>query len=197
MAAEVAIHVRGQFEGNGMDSISLLREQLAVAHWLLEETVNDVTREQLHWLPPGRANSIGANYAHVVIVEDDIVNAFLRGGASLATTTWAGRIGVSPLPALPSQGLVASLGWHDWARQVQIDVRTLREYAQAVFAATDEYVASLSPQSLTQLIDLSAVGLGQKTLSWLLTEFVMGHAYQHCGEISCLKGFLDLKGYPA
>ena len=43
--------------------ISLLREQLKTANELVEGTVDDVTPEQAHWIPPGVAMPIGASYA--------------------------------------------------------------------------------------------------------------------------------------
>jgi len=53
-----------------MDAISLLRTQMREAHNLLESTLGDITPEQLHFLPPGRALPVGAAYAHVIFSED-------------------------------------------------------------------------------------------------------------------------------
>jgi hypothetical protein len=60
--------------------------------------VADVTPVEAHWSPPGKAHPLGANYAHVVIGEDGVVNGMLKGEAPLFAATWAGKTGVSELP---------------------------------------------------------------------------------------------------
>ena len=53
-----------------MDAIELYRNLLRSAHDFLEGTLADVTPAQFTWDPPGKAFSIGANYAHVLGAED-------------------------------------------------------------------------------------------------------------------------------
>ncbi len=172
-----------------MDAISLLREQCQAAHGFLEETMKDVTPEQAHWLPTGKANPLGATYAHLVMGEDWFVNSLLKGGAPLAATSWAGKAGISEPPPMDAS-------WDQWGRRVRVDLNALRQYAQAVYAATDEFLASLTDAALQRPIDLSAFGLGQQTLGWALSNGVAGHAHNHCGEIACLKGLQGMQGYP-
>ena len=173
-----------------MDAVSLFRQQLQDAHWILEETMKDVTAEQAHWTPPGIANPLGASYAHLVLSEDFLINGMLKGSAPLAMGTWAGKVGLSEPPPPPTEP------WDKWGRQVRVDLRALREYAQAVYKASDEYLASLNGDALSRPLDLSAFGVGEQTLSWLLTNAVLGHVAGHCGEVSCLKGLQGAKGYP-
>jgi hypothetical protein len=173
-----------------MNAISFLRQQLQDAHGLLEATMNDVTVEQAHWAPLGVANPLGASYAHAVMSEDFIVNGMLKGAAPLVVSTWAGKVGISEPPPPPTDP------WNKWGRQVRVDLPALREYAQAVYKASDEYLASLDDAGLNRLIDLSAFQLGQQTAGWLLSNAVLGHVNGHCGEVSCLKGLQGAKGYP-
>lgn len=77
-----------------------------------------------------------------------------------------------------------------------MELPACRDYAQAVYAATNDYVASLTPNDLSREIDLSNVGLGQKPLSWCLNALVISHVNNVAGEISCLKGLQGAKGYP-
>jgi len=177
-------------------AISLFREQLQAAHQLLEATVGDVVSEEAHWSPPGKANALGANYAHVVIGEDGTINGLLKGGAPLFATEWAGKTGVSDLPPAPDPKAPGFPDWSEWANKVKVELRSLREYAQAVYAASDEYLASLTDDDLNRPVDLSALGLGERTVGYLLTNGVLGHAFTHCGEISCLKGLQGKRGYP-
>jgi hypothetical protein len=79
---------------------------------------------------------------------------------------------------------------------VQVDLSALRQYAQAVYAASDAYLASLKPEDLNQPVDVSAFGLGEQTVGWMLNNAVVGHVNNHCGEVSCLKGLQGVKGYP-
>lgn len=112
-----------------MDIAALLRQQLKEAHEWLEVTMQGVTAEHLHWNPPGKANPLGASYAHVILGEDFLINVMVKEGAPLAAATWAGKTGLSEMP--PGEPQVS---WSEWERRV--------------------------------------------------------------GEISCLKGLLELKGYP-
>jgi hypothetical protein len=176
--------------------VSLLREQLQVAVQLLEGTMEGVTPEQAHWLPAGTANPIGANYAHVVVSQDMLINSRLKGGTPLLAAAWAGRTGLSEFPPGPDPARPGFPDWSKWARQVRIDLPALRAYAQAVYAATDAYLASLTDADLARSVDLAAVGLGQMPVKQLLLRGLLGNALTHCGEISCLKGLQGAKGYP-
>jgi hypothetical protein len=175
-----------------MDAIPLLRAFIQQAHRQLEATMGDVTAEQAHWIPPGTANPIGATYAHVVLAEDAIIHNLLQGGAPLFATTWAGRNGVSEPMPLPGPGFDQYM---PWTRNVRIDLPALREYAQAVYADTDAYVTSLTPEALDRTLDLTVVGAGQMPVSWIMSRMVVGHLDNICGEISCLKGLQGGQGY--
>ena len=172
-----------------MDAVSLFRDQVKAAHEFLEMTMNDVTPEQAHWAPPGVANPLGATYAHVTAGEDGFVSGMLKGGAPLLATTWVGRLGLSEPPP-------ADASWGSWARGVRVDLAAVREYAHAIYASTDEYLASLADSDLARPIDLSAVGFGQQTLAWVISNGIVGHVMAHWGEIACLKGLQGGKGFP-
>src|SRR5215204_3967440 len=138
---------------------ALLRWQLGLAHRLLDGTVARLPDDALHAHPPGLASPAGACYAHAVVSEDLIVNGALAGEQSLALTTWAGRTGLGELPpftlssshglAMPISRPLAELStWRAWSRRVRIDRPALQQYAQAVHAATDAYVAALPDAAL-------------------------------------------------
>ena len=175
-----------------MDSISLLREQLRAAHEYLDDTMADVSPEQLQWVPPGRATPLGANYLHLIQTEDMIINGALQRKGTLAEGEWAGRIGASePMPTPPWEEAY----YMDWSRRVRLDMPALREYAKAVYAASDAYLSTLSPDDLGTTPDLSSLGMSPVTLSWVLSRYVVGHADNICGEASCLKGLQGAGGY--
>jgi hypothetical protein len=175
-----------------MDGISLLRKQFRDGHGWLEGTMQDVTPEQAHWTPPGKANPLGATYAHILLGEDAMINSMVKGGAPLFATTWAGKTGLSEMPPPPSDGEP----WDAWARRVRIDLPAMRQYAQAVYAASDECLASLTPEALTRIVDLSAFHLGPENVGNFLGSITAAHVRDHCGEISCLKGLQGTRGFP-
>src|SRR5438552_943919 len=168
-----------------MDAITLLRSQLQTAHQFMEGTMADATQEQADWQPPGVANPLGASYAHVVIAEDGVINGVLQQRPPLAATTWAGKIGVSE--PMPSPGPEWT-HYGGWTRRVHTDLAALRAYAQEVYANTDAYVASLTPDDLDRPLDLSGIGMGKVNLGWALSNLVLGHIHDLMGEISCMKG---------
>jgi hypothetical protein len=171
-----------------MDAVTLLVQQAKSAHEWLEGTVGDVTPEQVHWAPENGVN-LGAQYAHIVLGEDFLINHMVKGDAPMASTSWAGKTGLSePMPQGP---------WSDWGKSVKIDMPALRAYGQAVFANTESYIASLTPEELDREIDLTSWGMGKVPLGVFISTIPIANTNCHCGEISLLKGLQGLKGYPA
>ena len=171
-------------------AIELYRSLLRNAHEFLEGTVADVTPIQFAWDPPGSAFNIAANYAHALTSEDFGIHRLLLGKDLLATTEWASAFGPGGVPPLgPGSDLKT------WSRRATVDLATLRRYGQAVHAATDHVLASLTSEDLDRPLDLSPLGFGQQTWLFILTA-VLANASLHTGEISCLKGQQGAKGYP-
>jgi hypothetical protein len=71
---------------------------------------------------------------------------------------------------------------------VSFDWSTFRCYAQAVYAASDSYLAECTAAELDCQCDLSAFGLGTQSLNWALYNLVIGHAVSHAGEIAAIRG---------
>jgi hypothetical protein len=176
-------------------AIAFIRDAAQVAHWYLEGTMADVTADQAHYAPPGRANPLGATYAHLLCSEDLIVNGMLRQAAPLSMSTHVGNTGLSePMPT-PGQA-----NWSEayaaWARRVHVDLAVLKSYGADVYAATDAYLATLSDTDLDRELDLSAVGFGAQKLGWMLNLLLLNHVGTETGEIAVLKGIQGAKGYP-
>jgi len=107
---------------------ALLRWQFARAHELLEAAACPAT---------------ATSYAQAVLCEDIGVSGVLAGGSPLALSTWAGRTGLSALPAME-----AAIDWEAWARAVRIDLPAVRRYARAVYGTTDAYLTDLPDEVL-------------------------------------------------
>lgn len=170
-----------------MDAIKYVRLDLEWGHEVIEQMMADVTPEQLAWIPPGIANPLGATYAHAVCAEDGVVQQLLRGQPMLFESSWQGRTGISE-PRFHSEA--------EWARKVTMDLPAVRQYAQAVYQNTDEYLAALEPGDLDREVDLTAQGMGVRTLGWTLSAFLTSHMHNMIGEISALKGVQGQLGYP-
>lgn len=174
--------------------ISHIRAQMKSAHWLLEETISDVSDGMVHFAPPGKALPIGAAYVHYVSGEDWMIHALFQGVAPLVAGPWTGKTGVSEPP--PGPGDDWEPRFVAWSRRMRLDLPAFRAYAKAVYEATDGYLATLADPELTREVDLSAMGMGKQTVGFVLDNALLGHAYCHCGEISALKGVQGKKGYP-
>lgn len=170
-----------------MTAIETHRTAFAWATELLEMTMADASPELTSWAPPGTANPIAATYAHAVCGADGIVHAMLQSGMPLYANSWAGKTGFSE-PRFDQTP--------EWARSVTVDLPAARQYAQAVYAAADGYIASLTEADLAREIDLTSVGLGMRSLDWCLSALVTGHVHNMTGEISALKGVQGAQGYP-
>ena len=111
----------------------------------------------------------------------------MLGRAPLGETEWAGRDGIN-LP-VPRRGA----DWLAWSRRVRVDQR-VRDYAAAVYAASDAYLAALGPDALAR--PPQAAVPGGQTLNWLLNNLLIQHAAVHGGEIAVLRGIQGLQGLP-
>jgi hypothetical protein len=172
-------------------TVSLLREQLRLAHAALDEAVAGVRREEAHWPPPGGAAPIGATYAQAVIVEDVITHVTLQGGIPLFAASWDGRVGVSDCMPLPGP-LWDAFAWPDysyaaWSRMVRVSLRRVRRYAQAVYTASDAWLAALPPNGLDRPVDLSSLSYGDVPARWVVSRVLIGQADAARGAIACLR----------
>lgn len=170
-----------------MNATTLLREQIQQAHGFLQVTMEDVTPEQAHFIPTGTANPIAATYVHAIASEDLAINMVLKGGAPLYARLSEDETGISE---------VQPLSTFEWARRVRVDLSVLRQYAGAVHAATDAYLATLSDEDLARDLDLTSFGLGHMTVGTVLNRMIFGHIDNMTGEISALKGIQGAQGYP-
>jgi hypothetical protein len=105
----------------------------------------------------------------------------------LFASTWEGKTGITE-PKWVSDP--------EWARRVQVDLPKAREYARAAYAQADDYIAGLTEADLDRELDLSANGLGMRSLDWCLHALIIAHLHNMTGEISALKGVQGAKGYP-
>ena len=172
--------------------MNLLKWQVKTARETFEGTVGDVTEEMLYKNPGGKALPLGSQYIHVICSEDAIINGMMQGKPPLFASAWKDKTGISePMPAMDEKW---SENNQTWAHAVKLSLPEFREYAKAVYAATDAYLETLTDADTEKEIDLGA--WGKKTVYDLLSGFIIGHMYSLTGEISVLKGVSGAQGYP-
>ena len=171
-----------------MRAQALLQQQLAGYHDLLEQTIADCQQETLDKnLPGATITSVGSIYAHTVFSEDEIVHGMLQGKPGLYRAhNWASRTGVEP-PSTPEFK-------PEWARSVRMNLPGFREYAKAVYGATDAYIATLSDADLERKIQTGF--MGEQTIAFIVSNVLAWHVAEHNGEIAALKGVQGLAGLP-
>lgn len=173
-----------------MNAVSLLLAEVKSAHQYLEMTMDGVTNDVANKQPEGTANSIAATYAHIVAGEDMMVHGMLQQKQPLSAGEWKEKTGLSePHPGGDSD-------WSDypaWTKRVTIDVTKTREFAKAVYAATESYISSLKDEDLDK--EMEAWGM-KMNLGEFLGNMIVGHVNSIMGEIAVLKGIQGLKGYP-
>ncbi|MDZ7726827.1 MAG: DinB family protein [Dehalococcoidia bacterium] len=165
-----------------MDARDLLRRQFGFAHQLLEQTLDDVTPVSAAARQEGSTiGSIASIYGHAVAAEDAFVAGATENGMTvLQAGDWSDRTGI-PV-ARPFQD-------DEWAR-LTVDLAAMREYARAVYEATDQFLATAPDEVIFREVD----GPGRKVM--LFPEVALTHTAQHWGEIAALKGIQGMKGLP-
>ena len=165
------------------DVKATLREQMQSLHGTLEAAVGDCPKEVVAKKMPGSTiNSIGAIYAHTIFGEDGLLNALARGQKPVYYAGgWAEKIGLE----MP-QGSMEP----DW--KIDFDLGLFRQYAQAVYQATDEYLATISDEELDRVIEPGFAP--PMPVRSFVANILAWHAATHQGEISALKGVQGLDG---
>lgn len=169
-----------------MNAQETVRQQLQFWHGTLEQMLSECGPEHLTKNIPGStANSIAATYVHAVLSEDGMVHGMFQGKPTLFETGgWAEKTGVAPQNG-PMQTA-------EWARSVTL-TPAFREYAQAVYGASDAFLANLTDADLERKVQGP---IGETTLGWAVALLLGTHTTEHAGEIAAMKGVLGLKGLP-
>ncbi|MCB0045665.1 MAG: DinB family protein [Caldilineaceae bacterium] len=167
-------------------AVELFRTQYKNSlNWLVG-TLDGTTSDVFTQIPGDRIPPISAQLVHIFTGADFFVLGQAAQQAPLITSSFADKSGIGELPP-PGGDLV------EWSRTAQIDRERVLAYGQAVYAAIDDYLASLTDDDLDQMRDLGS--MGEQPVSWIL-NIILLNTFSHTGEISCIKGLNGLKGYP-
>jgi uncharacterized damage-inducible protein DinB len=167
-----------------MGTVDYIKHSLAFAHRALADATNG-TDEQLHFVPDHGSHSIAWCLWHTARVEDLIINARSRQAPQVWSEEWATRIG------LPFEGMGTNMS-DDEAQTIHIkDVDAFREYQQAVWQQTDEYLSALGDGDLER--EIPTRDGGTESVGQGISLHMLGHFNGHRGEINTLRG---MQGMP-
>ncbi len=168
-----------------MEAKELLRAQFQTMHQFLDMTIADCSPEVLEnkddaWT----INKVGSLYAHVVLAEDMMLNGMGKGGALVLNSDgWAEKLAIENASPRQDEHLAG----------LTIDLEAFREYAKAVAAATDDFLANATDEQLNKEVDSPG---GKQPFITFFANIGLTHIAGHWGEIAALKGVQGLKGLP-
>lgn len=170
-----------------MQATDVLREQLKAAHGILEQAMDGLPHDHLHRRFEGATiQSIATIYTHAVTGEDLLVHKYAMDEQPvLDRDGWRERLDID-FSAQSLEGIAQAVEGKE--------LYALREYAQAVYAATDECLSGLSTDDLNRTITFGP--MGDMPLGVYLGNVVAWHIIQHGGEVCALKGIQGGKGLP-
>ena len=168
-----------------MEAKELLRDQFKTMHQFMDMTIADCSPEVLEKKEDGwTINKLGSVYAHTVLSEDMMLSGMVDGREPvLKSDGWAEKLGVDAASARQDETLAG----------LTIDLEAFREYAKAVAAATDDFLANATDEELNKEVDSP---MGKQPFITFFANIGITHVAGHWGEIAALKGVQGLKGLP-
>ncbi len=167
-----------------MEAKELLRAQFQTMHQFLDMTIADCSPEVLEKKDDAwTINKVGSIYAHVVLSEDTMLGMAREGASVLKSDGWAEKLGISD--ASPRQD--------EHLADLTIDLKAFSEYAKAVAAATDDFLANATDEQLNKEVTSP---MGKQPFITFFANIGLTHVSGHWGEIAALKGVQGLKGLP-
>ena len=169
-----------------MDIRDLLIDGIGQLNAWMDEALEPLSKEQLNWLPEGKATSAGFSAWHVIRTQDNIVNFVLqRKNPIWIEKGYVDRFG---LPKV-DQGTGMSL---EDARGITIaEPDLLRQYNKEVGEDCIEYVKNVPLADLEEVQQIKP--LGEMSRAQVLRQVVMTHGFLHLGEINFIKGVHGLE----
>jgi DinB superfamily len=164
-----------------MELKEYIQLQVARGRSLLDSALADTPQEMVNQKGGEHLNTIAAVYSHVIGGEDYFVNVAILGNKSRLWESqgWAEKLGMS-----------AEIG-RNWGITIP-DLAAFQTYVATVRAATDAYVATVTPAELDRLVQIFN---NERPVANVLTILAI-HTAGHGGEIATIKAALGMKGLP-
>lgn len=166
------------------DAIGYMSQVIDFLHGGFRDARDGQTDEQLHFVPAGESHSVAWVLWHAARIEDLFFQQIFQGKPELwAQGEWADKTG------LPAKGFGTGQSTSE-ARAVRIrDLSAFWQYQDAVYAATDAYLQTLTEADLAREVTLRD---RQEDLGQSITLHVVTHLNGHRGEINLIRGMHGL-----
>ena len=169
-----------------MDTIAFIRQAVAATHGQVDDSMTGMTVEQFNSVPAGTANPISATFLHCLNSEDFFIQKIIQGQSRLwEAQGWAEKTAVTT--ETPTYG-----GNWEAFKHMTLALEPFLAYQQVVRAATDAYLARLTPAELECVVKFPG---GDRSVGEMLILLIT-HTLCHAGEIAVLKGIQGVKGLP-
>jgi uncharacterized damage-inducible protein DinB len=171
-----------------MDTIEFIQRQMTSLHRLLDHVVEDLNEEQLHYQHAPGVQTIAFSLWHYVRTEDNIIQFVIQRRPTVwQEGGWPEKFGLDS--RAQGTGMTA-------AEAAALRINSLpawRRYMREVWAATDRYLSTLTPEQLdTRQVTIKPVG--EMSLANAIGGMCLTHGFRHLGEIEYARGLLGLKG---
>jgi hypothetical protein len=174
-------------EGTRLDVRDILVDGIQQLSDWTDDSLKDLTTEQVNWLPQGNTLSAGFHAWHISRTCDNVVNFVL----SQKPPIWLEK-GYMEKFALPKAAQGTGMSLED-ARNIKIsDPALLREYCHEAFALTMDYVKACPEEKMTEVFLLKP--LGEVPVWRVFRQVLMTHGFMHLGEINTNRGMMG-KGF--
>lgn len=170
-----------------MSTLDFIRRTLKRMHNDYDQSIADLTVEQLNWKAGERGLPLSFILWHYVRTEDNIVNYVLQGKPTQwLEGGWNERFGLHKA----AQGTGMS---HEEAQALRIDsLGDWQKYQSSVWKATDAFLDSLTEETLQEMTTVKP--LGEMPKESAIGMMCLTHGFTHLGEIQHLRGLMGLKG---
>jgi hypothetical protein len=170
-----------------MSTVDFIRSSLRQQHGMYNDAVLELTDDQLGW----RANDKGLPAAfilwHYVRTEDNIIQFVLQR----KPTVWLDG-GYNEKLGLHGTAQGTGMSLED-AQNLRLDPKqTFFDYMQAVWQATDDFLAASDDAFLQQMTTVKP--LGEMPIQNAIGNMCLTHGFTHLGEIAHLRGLMGLRG---
>jgi DinB superfamily len=162
-----------------MEVKEFIRLELDNAKRGISRALDGLTRQEITWRPCSGCNSIGLIVYHLARFEDSLIQNRLQGKPQIwETDKWYQKM------SLPMEDVGAHYTIDLVNAFVVPELADIINYADAVREKTLDYLKNMQSDELSRQITMLR---GPMPVSGVLV-ILIGHAFQHMGEISYLRG---------
>ncbi len=168
-----------------MSAIDFIKDSFDSIHGSFRDARDGQSDEQIHFVPDGESHSVAWILFHTTRIEDLMINGICQDRPHIFVEgNYAERIG------FPTESYGTGQTTEE-AREVHIDdMDAFTEYAEAVYDATNAFLAAMSDDSELE----REVQLGQRTetVSDNIRLHLITHLNGHRGEVNLIRGMQGL-----